>query len=76
VVIEESDFSLHTWPEYGYAALDFYTCGDCLPESAGEVLRQGLRARRCEQLTVHRGLRTPCGSLEVQSYRAGGEAYT
>ena len=18
----------HTWPEYGYAALDFYTCGD------------------------------------------------
>ena len=31
VVVEESHFSIHTWPEYGYAAVDFYTCGDCLP---------------------------------------------
>jgi S-adenosylmethionine decarboxylase len=24
VVIAESHLSIHTWPEYGYAALDFY----------------------------------------------------
>jgi S-adenosylmethionine decarboxylase len=27
IVISESHISTHTWPEYGYAALDFYTCG-------------------------------------------------
>ena len=28
IVISESHISTHTWPEYGYGALDFYTCGD------------------------------------------------
>ena len=28
IVISESHISIHTWPEYGYGALDFYTCGD------------------------------------------------
>jgi len=28
VVIQESHLSIHTWPETGYAAMDFYTCGD------------------------------------------------
>ena len=27
VVISESHFSIHTWPEYGYCALDIFTCG-------------------------------------------------
>lgn len=27
-LIQESHLSIHTWPEAGYAALDFYTCGD------------------------------------------------
>ena len=28
VVIAESDITIHTWPEYGYAAVDVFTCGD------------------------------------------------
>jgi len=44
VVIEESHLSIHTWPEYGYAAVDFYTCGDCVPERAHELLRSALGA--------------------------------
>ncbi|MCK9221520.1 MAG: adenosylmethionine decarboxylase [Limnochordia bacterium] len=28
VVISESHVAIHTWPEYGYAALDVFTCGD------------------------------------------------
>jgi len=28
VVISESHISTHTWPEYGYGALDIYTCGN------------------------------------------------
>ena len=28
VGIEESHLSIHTWPEEGYVALDYFTCGD------------------------------------------------
>lgn len=28
LVISESHFAVHTWPEHGYAALDLFTCGD------------------------------------------------
>jgi S-adenosylmethionine decarboxylase len=35
VVISESHISTHTWPEYGYVALDIYTCGKSVdPEKA------------------------------------------
>jgi S-adenosylmethionine decarboxylase len=35
VVIVESHLSIHTWPEYNYAAVDIFTCGDILkPEKA------------------------------------------
>lgn len=27
VVISESHLAIHTWPEYGYAAVDVFTCG-------------------------------------------------
>src|ERR1700754_4035838 len=36
VVISESHLSIHTWPEYGYAAVDFYTCGTTNPRAAHE----------------------------------------
>lgn len=28
VVIQESHLAIHTWPEYGYAAVDIFTCGE------------------------------------------------
>ncbi len=35
VVISESHISTHTWPEFGYVALDIYTCGKHVdPEKA------------------------------------------
>lgn len=33
VVIQESHLAVHTWPEYGYASIDFYTCGDSVDPS-------------------------------------------
>jgi S-adenosylmethionine decarboxylase proenzyme len=56
VVIEESHLSIHTWPETGYAAVDFYTCGDCIPSRAHQVLAAGLGADASEVLAVERGL--------------------
>lgn len=56
LLIEESHMSLHTWPEAGYAAVDFYTCGACDPLRAHEVLERGLGATTSEPVLVERGL--------------------
>lgn len=65
IVIEESHLSIHTWPETGYAAADFFTCGDGLPEAAHALLGPGLRAARAEVLLIERGLPGPGPSLRV-----------
>lgn len=56
VVIAESHLSVHTWPELGYAAVDFFTCGDAPPEPAHRLLCEGLGASRYAAITVQRGL--------------------
>lgn len=65
LLLQESHFSVHTWPECGYAALDFYSCGSCAPEKAVEVLREGLCARQVEIMTIHRGREGQAHSLGV-----------
>lgn len=65
VLIAESHLSVHTWPEHGYAAIDFYTCGACLPERAHEVLRQALGAGRAELMRVHRGRNAAGASMRM-----------
>jgi S-adenosylmethionine decarboxylase proenzyme len=46
VVIAESHISIHTWPEYGYAAVDFFTCGESVdPLLAFEHMRDALGAQ-------------------------------
>ena len=41
VAIAESHLSIHTWPEYGYAAVDVFTCGESFePRKAAELLVQ------------------------------------
>ena len=55
VVIEESHLSIHTWPEFQYAAVDFYTCGKGVPDEAHKVLLAGLEAQKYEIMRVARG---------------------
>lgn len=55
LVLAESHISVHTWPESGYAAVDFFTCGSCDPEAAHAVLADAFEARRSEVLVVDRG---------------------
>jgi S-adenosylmethionine decarboxylase proenzyme len=73
LVIEESHFSVHTWPERRYAAVDFYTCGDSAPDRALDVLRAGLGAARVDVLTVQRGLVTQSPSLSLISPASAAE---
>jgi S-adenosylmethionine decarboxylase proenzyme len=68
VVIEESHLSIHTWPEYGYAAVDFFTCGECVPDQAYEVLKKGLKATRCEKMLVQRGHLPETPTMRVDSH--------
>lgn len=57
VVVAESHLSIHTWPEYGYAAVDVFTCGTHTdPWRALEVLREELRPERVEVTEMTRGI--------------------
>ena len=68
VVVEESHLSVHTWPEVGYAAVDFYTCGDCVPELAVDVMRAGLAAQRYEVMAIERGTTGGARTMNVQRH--------
>jgi len=56
VVIAESHFSIHTWPEYGYAALDLFTCGDQIrPDVAVDYLKKEFKAKHIHMMEIKRG---------------------
>ena len=57
VVIAESHLSIHTWPEYRYAAVDIFSCGDILqPEIAAHYLVEQFGAERTSVVEMQRGL--------------------
>lgn len=57
VVISESHLSVHTWPEYGYVALDIYTCGkNSNPEAAVEYAVEQFKATSVHVTECSRGL--------------------
>ena len=57
VVLQESHISIHTWPENGYAAMDFYTCGDHTdPWAACEYAAQKFGATTVLTTEVKRGI--------------------
>ena len=57
VVIAESHLSIHTWPEYRYAAIDIFTCGDVLkPEVAVHHLIQKFQSKDPSMVEMKRGL--------------------
>ena len=57
VVISESHLSVHTWPEFGYAAVDVFTCGDTVdPMVAVDYIRDEFKARRALTSEVKRGI--------------------
>lgn len=57
VVISESHFSIHTWPEYGYCALDIFTCGtEIKSEKALDFLKKELEVGSISVTEVKRGI--------------------
>jgi S-adenosylmethionine decarboxylase len=44
VILKETHISLHTWPEFGFAALDIFLCGESLdPYVAWEFIKEDLQ---------------------------------
>lgn len=57
VVVAESHFSLHTWPEYGYCALDIFTCGESVNgHDALDYLKKHLKAANASVMEIKRGV--------------------
>ncbi len=57
VAIAESHLFIHTWPEYGYAAADIFTCGNTVkPEKAAAILIKKLGAKNHSVIEIQRGL--------------------
>ena len=57
VVIAESHMSIHTWPEYNYAAVDFFTCGqNTNPLLACEYMEEQLQSNCSTIQEIVRGI--------------------
>jgi S-adenosylmethionine decarboxylase len=71
IVIAESHMSIHTWPEYRYAAVDLFTCGNnTLSEPCLGCLREALRCQSLVLKTIPRGVGV---AAEVPSYVRAAE---
>ena len=56
IIISESHFTIHTWPELGYAAIDIFTCGDLINnQKAMQILKEGFRADDVHVSELKRG---------------------
>ncbi len=57
VVIAESHLSIHTWPEYAYAAVDIFTCGDVIkPEVAAQYIIEQFNCKNPSIFEMKRGI--------------------
>ncbi|MGM0689232.1 MAG: adenosylmethionine decarboxylase [Bacillota bacterium] len=57
VVISESHLAIHTWPEFGYAAVDVFTCGQTVnPWVSCDYLKQAFSAQNMSAREIKRGI--------------------
>lgn len=57
LAIAESHISIHTWPEYNYAAIDIFSCGTTFkPHRAVKFLIEKLESEDFEIKEIKRGI--------------------
>ncbi len=70
IIIAESHFTIHTWPEYGYAAVDIFTCGDLNYQAALDHIKNELEAERCSIFQFQRGILSDTHKVkEITTFR-------
>ena len=73
VAIAESHVCIHTWPEYGYAAVDIFTCGDNFdPHEAAQFIVDKLQAGSHSLTELSRGVLGPRADGEGQELASAG----
>jgi len=55
IILAESHISIHTWPEYNFAAMDIFMCGDAEPELCLPVIENWLNPREMVVNDITRG---------------------
>lgn len=56
-IVSESHVMIHTWPEYGYAAVDVFTCGEQADPVAGlAALKAHFKPERVQIMEISRGI--------------------
>jgi S-adenosylmethionine decarboxylase proenzyme len=68
VLLSESHMSIHTWPEYGYAAVDIFTCGGAAWDALDELKRR-LDVEHMDVQELDRGV---VGPAEPRTASAAG----
>jgi S-adenosylmethionine decarboxylase proenzyme len=57
LVISESHLAIHTWPEYGFASIDVFTCGPVVdPRICQRFLAKALKSSHSEYHEFKRGV--------------------
>lgn len=57
VAIAESHLCIHTWPEFSYAAVDIFTCGENFdPTEAARLIIAGLESSDAQLTEIDRGV--------------------
>jgi S-adenosylmethionine decarboxylase len=56
IVIAESHFAIHTWPEHGYTAVDLFSCADFDYKSALNHIRKCIGAGHHSVALIRRGI--------------------
>ena len=77
VVISESHFAVHAWPEYGYAAVDLFTCGENIDfDTAVEEIRKGMDSRNwIVSSLVSRGILNGAGVERIRPIREDNDCH-
>lgn len=77
VVISESHFAVHAWPEYGYAAVDLFTCGENIDfDTAVEEIRRGMDSKNwIVSSLVSRGILNGAGVERIRPIREDDDCH-
>jgi len=55
LILAETHISIHTWPEYRYAALDIFICGERKnPDAAWTVVKEALQPKNFKSRKIER----------------------
>ncbi len=56
LIIAESHFSIHTWPEENFAAIDVFSCGKIEIDTVLKELKHHLKTDKVNYQLIHRGI--------------------